>query len=100
MKVRDILPDRPLDQIMVRTNSPIEGKECILFGYCAWDGTKLISLDGDFYSLDEEIYKYEWQEDYGLVYWIHSEWSNDDSHVVFRQSQKTANRLCPDQHLR
>lgn len=71
--VRDILPEWPVSLIMVRTNDPYGGD--MLYGYCRWDGERLISLDGDCYSLDEPVTKYEWSWDTcGLVYWIHSEW--------------------------
>lgn len=74
MKVKDILPKNSID-IMVRTNPP---KNCIyedlLLGYCKWDGEKLISLDGDSYSIEDEILKYEYENDGSLTYWIISEW--------------------------
>jgi len=74
--VRDILPDRPVPTIMVRTNDPFGGDT--LFGYCSWDGENLIGLDGDDYSLDEMVTKYELNYDHdpcALVYWIHSFWT-------------------------
>ena len=46
----------------------------MLFGYCAWDGEKLISLDGDSYSLDETVVRYEWEDDGTLTYWTHAEY--------------------------
>lgn len=81
LMVKDILPDYPLDNIMVRTNFPkcVEDNtgDGMLFGYVAWDGEKLISLDGDIYYLDEYVTKYEWANGQ-LVYWIHSTWSGDE----------------------
>ena len=61
MTVKDVLPNHPVE-IMVRTNYPksllpylsserIE--QGLLVGYCSWDGDKLISADGDYYSVDE-----------------------------------------------
>ena len=74
MTVRDILPDHPVHCITVRTNSPFTSeKDGIWLGGCAWDGEKLISLDGDDYYLDDEIYQYRW-DDGQLIYWIKSEY--------------------------
>lgn len=73
MKVKDILPNYPIRFIQVRTNDPF-GKD-MLFGYCHWTGVNLISGDGDSYSLDDEIYRYEFDEENNkLTYWIVSEW--------------------------
>ena len=83
MRLRDILPQRPVARIMVRTNYPeqledeLTEKEIsdgMLFGYCAWDGEKLISLDGDSYSLNEIVVRYEWEDDGTLTYWTHAEY--------------------------
>lgn len=74
MKVRDILPDYPLKNIEVRTNDPFG--EDMLFGFCHWTGVTLVSGDGDSYYLDEEITKYEFdEENRQLTYWIYSEWN-------------------------
>ena len=70
MTVRDVLPNHPVE-IMVRTNYPesllpylsserIE--QGLLVGYCSWDGDKLIPADGDYYSVDEVISKYEYAD--------------------------------------
>ena len=73
MRLRDILPDYSIEDIGVRTNDPWGGD--MLFGYCHWTGTELISGDGDNYSLDDEIVKYEFDEEKKeLTYWIESEW--------------------------
>lgn len=73
MRLRDILPDYPIEDISVRTNDPWGGD--MLFGYCHWTGTELISGDGDNYYLDDEISKYMFDlEKKRLVYWIESEW--------------------------
>ena len=74
MRVRDILPDYPVNNIMVRTNDPFG--EDMLFGYCHWTGTELVSADGDNYFIDEEVTKFELNEEKReLIYWIKSEWS-------------------------
>ena len=74
MKLRDILPDHPV-QIMVRTNYPENllpspSKEMVeqglLVGYCHWNGEELISDDGDYYSVNEVVSKYEYEEDGSL----------------------------------
>ena len=47
-----------------------------VFGYCHWTGTELISGDGDSYSIDEEIAKYEFAENgKSLTYWFEAEWT-------------------------
>jgi hypothetical protein len=71
MKLKDILPEQPVERIMVRTYGP-DGED-MLFGYCMWTGSELISGDGDSYSIEEEIVKYAFDE-YGLIYWFESEW--------------------------
>ena len=63
--------------IMARTTDP--WGDDLLFGYCHWTGTELVSDDGDSYSVEEEVVKYEF-DDYGLAYWFESKWigANDD----------------------
>lgn len=74
MKVRDILPSYPLKYIEVRTYDPY-GMD-ILFGWVHWTGKTLVSADGDYYSLNEEVKKWEYDEDTRhFTYWIHSEWT-------------------------
>ena len=74
MKLRDVIPDYPLD-CQVRCYGP-EGED-MLFGYCCWTGEELISVDDDSYYLDEEISKYELdEENKELIYWIITEWIN------------------------
>ena len=70
IKLKDILPNHSID-IQVRTYDP-DGKD-ILFGFCHWTGNELVSIDGDNYSVDEEVLKYSFDED-GLIYWFESEW--------------------------
>ena len=76
--LRELLPQTPIHNIMVRTNDPYGGD--MLFGYCEWDGKNLVSLDGDDYSLDEPVMKHEFHpgEINEMVYWIHSEWEDPD----------------------
>lgn len=73
MTLRDILPKAPVENIMVRANAPEHIGGDMLLGYCAWDGNRLVSLDGDSYCLDDEVVRYEFG-DCGLVYWTTVEW--------------------------
>lgn len=74
VQVKDVLPERPVD-IMVRVNAPAWSiHEDMLFGYCKWDGERLISLDGDSYSTEDEITKYKHEDDGTMTYWIAAEW--------------------------
>ena len=50
MKLKDILPSYPINNIEVRTNDPFG--DDMLFGFCHWTGTELISGDGDNYYLN------------------------------------------------
>lgn len=70
MKIKDILPGRPINEIVYRMRG--DGVEDELFGYCAWDGNRLISLDGDSYYLDEEILEYKYNDDGKLTVWIYA----------------------------
>lgn len=88
MKVRDILPNYPLERIMVRTNDPFkEEPDGILFGYVSWDGANFVDIDGDNYYLDEEVTRYEWEEDGSLTYWIHSEWDFCGNNLIIREEK-------------
>ena len=71
MLLKDILPDRPC-QITYRTFLP--WNEDTLAGLCRWDGKELISLDGDTYSTDDRILKYETDPDGSLTVWYESQW--------------------------
>jgi len=82
MRFIDILPSFAVDEIMVRTNYPeglkdelsdAELKDGMLFGYCAWDGEHIKSLDGDTYPESLEIERYE-VSDHGFVVWFHSDY--------------------------
>lgn len=83
MKLREILGDTPVPVIMERTfypermNPELDEEEIrngMLFGYCAWDGKNLRPLDGDNYSLDREVERFEWDQDGNLTYWTRYEW--------------------------
>lgn len=70
LTLKDILPKHSID-IQVRTYAP-DGED-MLFGLCHWNGTELISVDGDNYSVNDEVSKYLFDE-FGLTYWFESEW--------------------------
>jgi len=74
MTLRDILEGHPpVKYCQERTNFADE-PDGIFTGSCEWTGTELLPLDGDCYSLDVEIYRYEWEEDGSLTYWVWSNW--------------------------
>lgn len=76
MFLKGLLTDKPIDTIEVRTYDP--SGDDMLFGYCRWTGSELISEDGDSYSVDEEVEKWEYNEEKNwLTYWFAAEWSED-----------------------
>lgn len=78
IKLKDLLHENEPIKIMERCYGP-KGED-LLVGYCQWDGQKLISLDGDYYSVNadildhEMIYEYEGDTTY-LVVWIDVTWA-------------------------
>lgn len=74
MKLRDILPKNPI-KIMLRCNPPagFDKPDGILSGYCFWNGAELLPLDGDYYTVEAEISRYEFANDY-LVVWETVDW--------------------------
>lgn len=78
MKLKDLLTPTPIPIIEWRTNDPFgEDPDGIFCGVCTWDGTELLPLDGDFYTPEEEIYRYEWfgENNENLTYWSWTDWS-------------------------
>lgn len=69
MKLKNILDDEDC-YITYRTTGP-HGED-ILFGYCYWDGEKLKSKDGNSYSVEDEITKYELHSAGDLTVWYKS----------------------------
>lgn len=66
MKLIEILKmiDKNIPFIAYRNIVSIDSDDVDLFtGACRWNDNKLISLDGDDYSLDEEISKYDYNEE-------------------------------------
>ena len=59
MRIKDIVNYIDENDITIeyRTYTP-DGYD-ILTGYCRWNGMQLIPLDGDTYSLNDEIIKYK-----------------------------------------
>lgn len=83
MKLKDLLSDTPVPVIMERTfypermNPELDEEEIqngMLFGYCTWDGENLRPLDGDNYSLNRKVERFEWDRDGNLTYWTRYEW--------------------------
>ena len=83
MKLMEILGDTPVPVITERTfypermNPELDEEEIrngMLFGYCAWDGKNLRPLDGDNYSLNREVERFEWDQEGNWTYWTRYEW--------------------------
>lgn len=45
-----------------------------LYGYAYWDGERLESEDGGYYSIDDDIHSYSWYNDNTLIVWINIPW--------------------------
>ena len=79
-KLSEIIKLEGLDKmqpitIMYRTWAPDESD--ILSGYCKYEDGKIISLDGDNYSLNDKFVKHELRTIDGepmLIVWYESEW--------------------------
>ena len=71
MKLKDLLSNNIIT-IEVRTFDP-DGDD-MLFGHCRWNGKELVSLDGDTYSVEDEVYKFKFDNPSELTYWFESEW--------------------------
>ena len=78
MKLKQIVDmiDKNIPYIAYRTIISIDSDDVDLFtGACRWNDGRLIPLDGDNYSLNDEIKKYEYDKDNNiLVVWYDSEW--------------------------
>lgn len=88
--------DTPIGCIEVRTNSPAEDEEDMLFGYCSWDGEKIGSLDGDSYEDDLRIYRWEYppkETNVGLTVWVKSEWKTGPELTHNKLKKETAKAL-------
>lgn len=60
MLLKDILKNKSYPYIEVRILYDLDGKSYDeLFGACAYENKKLISLDGDDYLLDDVVEKYK-----------------------------------------
>lgn len=73
MRLEDIVKGKDFPKIMYRCNPPEGIKDDCYVGICHYTNGQLIADDGDDYSLDDEIEKYE-IDDWGLIVWIHAEW--------------------------
>lgn len=73
--------------ITYRTIITSDGTD-VFAGFCRYENGKLISEDGDNYSLEDEIIKYEMKLDNNingtmqmhLTVWYESEWITDDNY--------------------
>ena len=75
MKLKDILtkPTEISWRILLNEkNAKSLGTKDIFAGVCEWNGKKLISTDGDSYSVDDEIVGFLKMSDH-LVYWTKEE---------------------------
>ena len=72
-------PNQPIDTIQYRCYGPAPIFEDMVFGYCRWTGSELISLDGDSYSLDDEIIKYQFIDEDFLVIYFEAEWIGSEN---------------------
>ena len=70
MKLKDLLGDQKVD-ITYRTH--YLGRD-MLVGFCFWDGSELTAIDGDSYSVEDEISSYEWDTPSNLTVWYESKW--------------------------
>ena len=73
IRLKDLLSDTSVN-IEYRTNSPLEDEDDMLFGFCAWDGVELHSIDGDNYSIEDIISSFKWESPSDLIVWFESEW--------------------------
>lgn len=79
MTVKDLIKNKDYDYISWRMNAPEDWiEEDILVGACKSKNGKLISIDGDSYSENEVIVRYEeWSDDdfkNGLTVVVEAEW--------------------------
>ena len=71
MQLKYLLEYKPID-IEYRTYDMFG--DDILAGYCKWTGTELVALDGDNYSVEDEVYKYRRNTPRDLTVWYESKW--------------------------
>ena len=73
MKLKDLCtPEQAIDTIQYRCYGPNQEDE--MLGYCTWNGTELSPLDGDYYSLEDEIIKYEQIDKDLLIVYVEVNW--------------------------
>lgn len=74
MTLKDIInnfPFKNLCTIEYREIISIDSNDCdVLLGFAAFENNELIFLDGNTYSLEDEIIKYEFNKPDWLVVWI------------------------------
>lgn len=107
MILEDVLKDVSCDiEIEVRCNSPVpEAGEDMLMGFCKWNGNEQVleSLDGDDYSLKDEIYDFAFDKEGSMTIWVQvdwitgEEWNNTISE--YRKEKKENSELTPREFL-
>ena len=74
MKLKNLLNDLPC-RITYRTYGP--NNEDLFQGACVWNGQELKSSDGDIYSIDDDIIKYELEPSGDITIWRESKWVSE-----------------------
>lgn len=72
MKLIDLVKDKT-ENINIEYRTYYQGKD-MLVGFCLWKDKKIIPLDEDTYSENDEITSYEWNSPYNLTIWYKSNW--------------------------
>lgn len=97
MKLREIVGTHNYNTITYRTNGPFE-EDDVFAGACSYINGKLKPLDDDSYSLDDEIIKFE-GDDNSLTVWYKSEWIyNDDVNVLYVANRLNNNKYGDELH--
>lgn len=59
MTLKDVVKNKDYPTIEYRVNDPTNPGSTVLFGYCSYKKGQLKSLDGDTYSLEDNILSYK-----------------------------------------
>jgi hypothetical protein len=77
-KILEDIDDKKINFIEFRSVISIDSDDVdVLYGYCSYDGEQITSLDGDIYSLDDEIKGYKEDGNILTVYY-EGEWVDND----------------------
>lgn len=97
----DVFKNQKIDHIEIRTNCPFDAEKDILFGTCAWDGKKIISLDGYDYQTYMAVDKWNWKvcdNTVKLIVFIRTNWFTNNE--IAKKFNKIAERYRPLENLR